>query len=225
MPENKQLENEKQKEQKKEKENKTSQKVNKKIATGNTKKVVQKRSSSVVVKTNQNKQEKTNKPDKEKEITQMQEVLEKEIKSQKQIPKEEQKKIYGKIFPIICLTIVSILYFNFIILGFINIENSVFVVDLKVFSMALLVVAIGLFEYAYKKDSGKYAILGIEVLVIAIITMAFIYLNLMYSDKFIVLATFITYVIAIYYIAKAIIVYQKMKKQYFIDHIKEMIKK
>ena len=49
-----------------------------------------------------------------------------------------------------------------------NIESSIFIVDLKVFAVSLLAVAIGIFEFAYKKDSGKAAIYGIEILFLAI---------------------------------------------------------
>ncbi len=158
------------------------------------------------------------------EIKQMQETIEKEMKSNKQIPEAELNKINTRVFQNICLAIIMMFYFNFIILGFINIENAVFLVDLKVFSLVVLVIAIGTFEYAYKKDSGRHAIHGIEVLVIALITISLIYVNIMMADKFIPITVMITYIFAIYYIAKAIIIYKKMKKQYFINNMKEIIK-
>ena len=158
------------------------------------------------------------------EIKQMQETIEKEMKSNKQIPEAELNKINTRVFQSICLAIIMMFYFNFIILGFINIENAVFLVDLKVFSLVVLVIAIGTFEYAYKKDSGRHAIHGIEVLVIALITISLIYVNIMMADKFIPITVMITYIFAIYYIAKAIIIYKKMKKQYFINNMKEIIK-
>lgn len=158
------------------------------------------------------------------EIKQMQETIEKEMKSNKQIPQAELNKINTRVFQNICLAIIMMFYFNFIILGFINIENAVFLVDLKVFSLVVLVIAIGTFEYAYKKDSGRHAIHGIEVLVIALITISLIYVNIMMADKFIPITVMITYIFAIYYIAKAIIIYKKMKKQYFINNMKEIIK-
>jgi len=116
-------------------------------------------------------------------------------------------------------------YLNLIILGFINIDNSIFIVDLKVFGVSLLALAIGVFEYAYKKDSGIIAIYGIEILVLSIITIGFIYLSLMWAEKFVSISTLITYIIAIYFVIKSAVIYTKMKKKYFVNEMKKIIKK
>lgn len=60
-----------------------------------------------------------------------------------------------EVFKNIAIAIVMVVFLNFIILGFINIENSVFLVDLKVFAVSILAIAIGVFEYAYKKTVEK----------------------------------------------------------------------
>lgn len=149
----------------------------------------------------------------------------KEIKLNKTIPQTEQNKINKRIFEEVCFAIIVMFYFNFIILGFINIETNIFLTDLKVFGIAILVLAIGIFEYAYKKDSGRYCAHGIEILILAFATMGLLYVQLMLEAKFIYIAAFITFLFAIYYIAKSIIIYHKMKKQYAIENMKEMIKK
>lgn len=149
----------------------------------------------------------------------------KEIKLNKIIPQTEQNKINKRIFEEVCFAIIIMFYLNFIILGFINIETTVFLTDLKVFGIAILLLAIGIFEYAYKKDSGRYCAHGIEMLILAFATMGLLYVQLMLEAKFIYIAAFITFLFAIYYIAKSIIIYQKMKKQYAIENMKEMIKK
>ena len=71
----------------------------------------------------------------------------------------------------ILIGIFVILYFVSLGVGFINIESVAYVTDLKVFSIAILAIAIILFEYSYNKDSGKFAIIGIEMLFVAIITL------------------------------------------------------
>lgn len=159
------------------------------------------------------------------DIKKIQETLKKEITAKKVIPKEEQDKINVEVFKNIAIAIVMVVFLNFIILGFINIENSVFLVDLKVFAVSILAIAIGVFEYAYKKDSGKIAIYGIETLILAFAMLAFIYLDIMCHSNFVIITVLITYTIAIYYTVKSIIIYQKMKKQYYINSMKEIIKK
>ena len=159
------------------------------------------------------------------EQKEIEEVVGKELKSKKKLPAEELKKINKRVFQNVFLAIVIMFYLDFIILGFVNIENSVFITDLKVFGMALLLVAIGIFEYAYKKDSGKHIIHGIEILLLAFITILLIYVNLMWSNKFIYITAFVSYAFAIYYVAKSIIIYKKMKKEYFLEEMKKIIKK
>lgn len=157
--------------------------------------------------------------------SEIEEAVEKEIKGRKKLPEVEFNKINTRIFQNICLAVLTMLYLHFVVLGFVNIENSVFVTDIKVFSIALLIVAIAIFEYAYKKDSGRHAIHGIEVLMLALTTMAFIYTNLIWADRFIYVVALVTYLFAIYYVAKSIIIYNKMKKEYFVNEMKEIIKK
>lgn len=165
------------------------------------------------------------KPNSPKETTEIEEVVAKEMKNRKKISNVEFGKINGRVFQNVCMAVAIMLYLDFVILGFINIKHEIFMVDLKVFSVALLVISIGFFEYGYKKDSGRHAIHGIEVLVLAFITMALIYVNLMWSDNLIYVVAFVTYIIAIYYVIKSIIIYQKMKKEYFVNEMKEIIKK
>lgn len=161
----------------------------------------------------------------EKIQEEIQEAVGKEIKESKKIPSEELKKMYKPVFQNVCIAIVIMLYLNFLILGFININNDTFITDLKVFSLTLLALAIGIFEYAYKKDSGKYAIYGIETLLLSLVTIASIYVNLMWNNKFVYIIALLAYVFSIYYVAKSIVIYNKMKKQYFLDEMKKIIKK
>lgn len=143
------------------------------------------------------------------DMQEMQKVLKQEIKSKKTVTEEQQKKMNGEVFKNIIIAIAIVLFLNCIILGFMNIESSIFIVDLKVFAVSLLAVAIGIFEFAYKKDSGKAAIYGIEILFLALCMLAFIYIDIMLNSKFVIIAVLLTYAIAIYYTAKSIIVYKK----------------
>lgn len=160
-----------------------------------------------------------------KESAEIEEAVGKEIKANRKLSEAEFSKINTRVFQNIGLAVIIMFYLNFVVLGFMNIEQSVFLTDLKVFSMTLLVVSIAIFEHAYKKDNGRYAIHGIEILLLAFITMALVYTDLMWKDKFIYAVALITYIYAIYYVAKAIIVYHRMKKEYFISEMKKIIKK
>ena len=211
-----------------EKENKTkkTQTVEEKKSTKSTNKKTTNKTTSPTT-----KKEKDSKPVEKKvvetvDLQEMQNVIRQEIKSKRAVIEEQQKKLNGEVFKNIIIAIAIVLFLNCIILGFMNIESSIFIVDLKVFAVSLLAVAIGIFEFAYKKDSGKIALYGIEILVLALCMLAFIYIDIMLNSKFVIIAILLTYVIAIYYTVKSVIIYKKMKKQYLIASLKkEIVKK
>lgn len=55
--------------------------------------------------------------------------------------------------------------------------------------------------------------------------MGFIYLNMMWQERFIPVIVATALIIAIYYVAKTIVIYKKMKKQFSLENIKEIIRK
>ena len=147
------------------------------------------------------------------------------IKKTKDIPKEELEKIHKVIFKNIIIALCIIAYFIFLNLGQINIQNDVYVTDLKVFSVCVLLTAIAFIENAYKKDSGEIAIYGIEMIVLAISTVALIYVNMMFPEQYISIATLISYAFGIYYVFKSIVIYIRKKNQYFVNDMKEIMNK
>ena len=145
------------------------------------------------------------------------------FKNKKKIPKEELKKIHKPVWKNIIVAIVVLIYFAFLILGFKNIENSIYQTDLKVFALCILAFAIILLEKAYKEDNGTIAVFGIEAIILAVVTLALIYVNLMISSNYINILLIISGVVLVYYIIKAIVVNKKGRKKYFLNNVKEMI--
>lgn len=170
------------------------------------------------------KQEEKNNKIKKAEKLEIQEEVEKELKNNKKLPKEEQYKLNSIVFQNLCTIIVIMIYFIFLILGFINIEIPVLITDFKVFSLTILALAIIFFEIAYKKDSGKYCITGIEMLVLSLVTVALMYMTIMYPAKYIYIISTVSFTFAIYYVGKAIVLYCKTKKNYSIDSMNKIIK-
>ena len=141
------------------------------------------------------------------------ERIEEEIKKQTTIPDEKRLKINKKIFQNIMLAIGIVLYFIFINLGFINLEQSKFIKDLQVFSIITIGITIIIFETAYKKDSGELAIYGIEFLILSICTLLTIFIGINYNNKFSYIINIIAILFAIYYVGKSIIIYIKLRKK------------
>ena len=99
--------------------------------------------------------------------------------------------------------------------------------DIEVFAGAFLVVGIIIIEIAYKKDSGIKAITGIEFLILALHSLSIMHvITLMkYDFRYYLLTS--SYVISIYYVLKAIILYTKGRKNYLksLSDISEIVKK
>lgn len=170
------------------------------------------------------KNNKKKEKEKQENIQKMGEV----IKNKNKITVEDSKKIKGKIFQNLIIAIVFTVYFYFTYLGSQNIEAKIFLTDLKVFSLGLLVIAIIIFEISYKKDNGSLCIHGIEVLILAIITLFLIYIYSMFINRaFSLITSSISIIYIIYFAIKSLIIWYKMKKQYFNakDDIKEIVKK
>lgn len=169
--------------------------------------------------------------DEENAVTEVKEEVVKleEIKStlnkKNKIPKEKLEEIYGLIFKNIAIAGVIMVYFIFLNLGQMNIKTDIYQTDLKVFSITSLLISIVLFEKAYKKDSGEIAIYGIETLMLAIITLTLIYINLMFSSRYVFIVNSISCIFAIYYLIKSVIIYIKKRKKCYIDDMKEIINK
>lgn len=163
--------------------------------------------------------------DDEEKMQLVENEVKKDLKTKNKLPKEEEKRLSSVVFENLCVAIAIMIYLFFIILGFINIKEEVYNVDLKVFSVIILVIAILLFERAYKKDNGKLCAFGIETLFLAIITMGFLYINLELQNMFLPITAIISLLFAIYYVAKSIYLYSKLKKKYFVDNMKDIIQK
>ncbi len=141
------------------------------------------------------------------------EEIKKEIKNQTTIPKEKKNEIYTKIFENIICAIVILIYFILINIGYKSIKPEIFIIDLKVFSMSLILATICIFEYAYKKESGKYTIKGIELMIVAIATLSMLHIYQIYNNKFVNIETIVALLFSVYYVVKTIVIYIKNKKE------------
>ena len=217
------MEENKKKEKKSKDVNKVTNQKEKKESKEQNKNSKQETNSKNKIQVKEKQEEKSNKIKKTEKL-EIQEEVERELKNNKKLPKEEQYKLNSIVFQNLCTIIAIMIYFIFLILGFINIEISVLITDFKVFSLTILALAIIFFEIAYKKDSGKYCITGIEMLVLSLVTVALMYMTIMYPAKYIYIISTVSFTFAIYYVGKAIVLYCKTKKNYSIDSMNKIIK-
>lgn len=155
------------------------------------------------------------------------EKIGKKIKENKKMEEKDKSKIRKDIFLTFFNCGIVMFVFIFILLGCTSINKESYIVDLKVFSIIAILITIVIFEYAYKRDSGKWVILGIESLIAS-----FLILSLYYVFEYNIFPyqTYLVYMVSIfviYYLLKAIVIsirglhkYRKSAKD-----IKKIIKK
>jgi len=142
------------------------------------------------------------------------EELGKDIKDKQTMSKECEGKINKRIFSNILIATVMLVYLIIVILGSKNIENDIFIVDLKVCSIFLSLLSILIFERSYKSADGKLCIYGIETLALAILTLIGVYVFQIIGELFTPLISGVAIIVAIYYLIKSIGIYTKGKKEY-----------
>ena len=136
-----------------------------------------------------------------------------EIKKSKKASKEKVKNssFRKKIQRNLLICIIVTLYFIFIDLGINSIPVTVYMVDLKTFTIFIAIIAIVIFEKAYKKSDGSIATHGIEMSLIGVETLLLLQLYAVGYEFFNYVLLGITLGMIVYYLVKCLIIYIRYK--------------
>lgn len=153
--------------------------------------------------------------------------LQEEVNQNKKIPKEYKKKINKKILLNIAILLAMILYLTCINVMSLYLDTEIYIRYIKVLSIILCAISIIYFEISYKKDNEEIFLYGVEILILAFITLFLNYAYFLYFDKYNKMLIGISIIIAIYFLIKAIYIKTKMKKTYYkqLNDIKDIVKK
>ena len=139
-------------------------------------------------------------------------LIRQEIKNQKKLPKNKMESIYSKILKNAIFAFIFSIYFCILCLDYTTIRPESFSIDIKVLSILSIITTVIIFEIAYKKDSGKLTIRGIEILLLAISNLLLIYIYSFFNQSFVIINLIFAVSFVIYYFIKTIVVYKKDKK-------------
>ena len=150
----------------------------------------------------------------------------KQMEEKRKLPKEVKNKIISAFGDCTLSAIIVYVYFIFLNLGIKNIHQNIYLTDLKVFSVSLAVIAVVFFENAYNKKSTKKIYIGIEILVLAIITLLLEYVVLYLTPKYRIIIPIFAILYNIYFVFKALLTMHKIKSDYKKSQsdIKEIVK-
>ena len=131
-------------------------------------------------------------------------------------PKEKSEIMENTKKQILKTSIVAAIIFIFflgIYMAFSILQDGMFSRIWQVVTMALLVVAIIVFEVAYKKDSGIIAISGIELFVLSCYTLTLEYIKTRFGLDVKIYNTLFCSIYVVYYVLKDFIMYTSGRKQ------------
>lgn len=140
--------------------------------------------------------------------------VKKNIINKIKVPKEKKEKIYVKIFKEFGIAILIFIYFLFLDLGYIRVEKNIFKEDLHYFAGVLVISAVLLFENAYRRNNRGIAIRGMEVLVLAILTLFMPYIYFYRGNSFKFWYSISPIYIAVYFLMKSVAIYNIEVKKY-----------
>lgn len=148
-------------------------------------------------------------------------------KHEKKIPKEISQEYLKKIGINLVKAVGMVLYFMILILAHSTMKQERLIGDIEVFAGAFLVVGIFYLERAYKKDDDSLAITAIEFLALSLHSLSIMHIIALFKYDFKMYLLISSFVIASYYILKAIILYTKGIKSYLnsLSDISEIVKK
>ena len=165
--------------------------------------------------------------DKREEVVRVDIDIEEEIERQYKLSSDDRKQIIKKVIFNYLIAILVMVYFILLIIGNRVLSKDIFVLGSKIADFVLLVATVVILEIAYKRDSGRITLHGIEILVVAIYSLFIPYIFYELSapvKKYFMMAGVAA---ALYYIVKSIILYRLDKKKYIksSNDIGEIIKK
>ena len=144
-------------------------------------------------------------------------------KTKNKLPEKTIKKIFLNIF----FAIVLMVYFLIINIGYVGLTDENLEKVIEQFSGIFLVAGLSKIEKAYKQDNDSKAITAIELLVISMYTLSITHIIKKYKFDFQIYITATSYVCAIYFVFKSIIIYTQSKRKILenASDIKEIVKK
>lgn len=159
----------------------------------------------------------------------MEKEIEEDIKKEKKVkklPKEVSQEILKKVFKNLLIAIGILIYFAVLNIAYSKMPEERLLNDLKAFAGAFLVFGIFLLEKAYKKEDGANALHGIELIILSGHTLSITHIITMYKYNFQLYLLASSYVFAIYFVFKSILLYTRGKKEYLekLSDISEIVK-
>lgn len=153
-------------------------------------------------------------------------LMQQEIEEKRKLTKEVKDKIDSGVFFNFWLAVSIMIYMFFVNLIYIKWNMSDFQIFMKIYSLILTIIMIVFFEISYRKDNLKYALTGIELLILNILVtyIPYVYYNKNEIVRKLIMLLPVYY--GVYYSIKNFIIYKKeqIKHESNLSDVREIIK-
>lgn len=153
-------------------------------------------------------------------------LMQLEIEEKRKLPKNVKDEIVVKIFHTLIVAIIIVIYFLTVNLFYYNFEAVQFENFMKYYALIIIVATVIMFEIGFRKNSMKFAVIGIELLACGILSLYIPYVFL-HTTKSLRLSIMILPIpILVYYMIKSLIIFKKDQFNYHnnLSDIKELVK-
>lgn len=153
-------------------------------------------------------------------------LMQLEIEEKRKLPKNVKDNISTNIFQDLLVALIIMAYFCVINFSFYHYDGNVFEEHMKYFALGIIVFTVIAFEIAYRKNSLKLTIIGLELLSCGILSLYIPYIFLHTTNVFRISIMGLPIILLIYYAIKALVVFKQKQFHYQnnLSDVKEILK-
>ena len=153
-------------------------------------------------------------------------LMQLEIEQKRKLPQNVKENIKTNIFHNFLAALVILAYLAAINIMYYKFEKSIFEEGMKYFALGIIVITVIDIEIAYRKDSKKLALIGIELLLCAILSLYIPYIYLHTTAHLRNCVMILPVAILIYYLFKSLIIFKQKQFRYQnnLSDVKEIVK-
>ena len=153
-------------------------------------------------------------------------LMQLEIEEKRKLPQNVKENIKTNIFHSLIAATIILAYLAAINIMYYKFEQSVFEHYMKYFALGIILITVIDIELAYRKDSKKLALIGVELLLCGILSLYIPYIYLHTTAYLRNCVMVLPAVLIIYYIFKSIIIFKQnqFKHQNNLSDVKELLK-
>ena len=153
-------------------------------------------------------------------------LMQLEIEEKRKLPKNVKEKIKTNIFHNLIAALIIFVYLVAINIMYYYFEQNVFEQYMKYFALGIILITVIDIELAYRKDSKKMALIGIELLACGVLSLYIPYIYLHTTVYLRSCVMILPAVLLIYYSFKSIIIFKQNQIKYRsnLSDIKDLLK-